>query len=48
MNLIRNNLVTKEAVQRATEIYGPDIGQFKAQTTRGRPNPVVDASIWMD
>ena len=28
-----------------TKIYGPDIGQFKAQTTRRRPNPVVDTSI---
>ena len=45
MNLIRSNPVTNEAVQWATEIYGPDIGQLKAQTTRRRPNPVVHTSI---
>ena len=45
MTLVRNNLVTNEAVQWATNIYGPDIGQLKAQTTRRRPNPVVYTSI---
>ena len=45
MNLIRNNPVTNEDVQWATQIYGPYIGQLKAQTTRRRPNPVVDTSI---
>ena len=45
MNLIRNNPVTKKAVQWATKIYGQDIGQLKAQKTRRRPNPVVDTSI---
>ena len=45
MNFIRNNPVTKIAVQWATNIYGPDIGQLNAQTTRRRPNPVVDKSI---
>ena len=32
-------------MQWATTIYGPDIGQLKAQMTRRRPNPVVDTSI---
>ena len=45
MNLIRNNPVTNKAVQWATTIYGLDIGQLKARTTRRRPNPVVDANI---
>ena len=32
-------------MQWATNIYGPDIGQLKAHTTRRRPNPVVDTCI---
>ena len=45
MNLIRDNTVTNKAVQWATKLYGPDIGQLKAQTTRIKPNSVVDTSI---
>ena len=45
MNLIRNDTVTKEAVQWATKIYGLDIGRLKAQMTRRQPNPVVDTSV---
>ena len=45
MNLIRNNPVTNEVVQWDTNIYGPYIGQLKAQMTRRRPSPVVDTSI---
>ena len=45
MNFIRDNPVTNEAVQWATNIYGPYIGKLKAHTTRRRPNPVVDKSI---
>ena len=45
MNLIINNLVTNAAVKWSTNIYGPNISQLKAQTTRIRPNPVVDTSI---
>ena len=45
MNLIRNNPVSNKAVQWDTKIYGPDIGQLKAQTTRRRPNTFVDTSI---
>ena len=39
------NPVTNKAVQWATKIYGQDIGQLKSQTTRRRPNHVVDTSI---
>ena len=45
MNLIKKNLVTNEAVQWATKIYGMDIVQLKAQTTRRLPNLVVGTSI---
>ena len=45
MTLVRNNLVTNEAVQWATNIYGLGIGQLKAQTARRQPNPIVDTSI---
>ena len=45
MNLNRNNQVTNKAVQWATNINGPDIGQLKVHTTRRRPNPFVDTSI---
>ena len=45
MNLIRDNPVTNEAVQWATNIYGPYIGKLKAHTTRRQPNPMVDKSI---
>ena len=45
INLIGNNTVTNEAMQWATKIYGPDIGQLKENMTRRRPNPVVDTSI---
>ena len=45
MNLIIYNLFPNKAVQWAKNIHGPDIGQLKAQTTRRRPNPVVDTII---
>ena len=45
MNLIRTNPVSNKAVQWDTKIYGPDIGKLKSQTTRRRPNTVVDTSI---
>ena len=45
MNLIRNNMVTNEALKWATKIYGPDIDQLKPQRTRRRPNLVVNTSI---
>ena len=45
MNLIISNPVTSEVVQWDTKIYGPDIGQLKAQKTRRRQNPVVNTSI---
>ena len=45
MNFIRYNLVANKAVRWATQIYCPDIGQFKAQTTRRLPNLVVGTSI---
>ena len=38
-NLIRDNTVTNKSVQWATNIYGPDIGQLKAQTTRIQSEP---------
>ena len=47
MNLIRNNPVTNKAMQGATKIYVPDIGQLKEKTTRRRQNPVVDTSIYI-
>ena len=45
MNLIISNPVTSEVVQWDTKIYGPDIGQLKAQRTRRRQNPVLNTSI---
>ena len=45
MNLIRDNPVTNEAVQWATNIYGSYIGKLKAHTTRRQPNLMVDKSI---
>ena len=47
MNLIKNNIVTNEVVQWATKIYGPYIGQLKAQTTRTRPNLAVNTNIYI-
>ena len=45
INLFINDPFTNKAMQWATNIYGPDIVQLKAQTTRRRPNPVVNTSI---
>ena len=45
MNLFKNNLVTNKAMQWAKNMYGPDIGQLKAQITKRLPNNVVSKSI---
>ena len=47
MNLIKNNPVTNEALQWATKIYVPDIGQLKVQKTRRWTSPVMDTSIYI-
>lgn len=38
--LIRNTDVTSADVQRATDIYGPDVGALKGKTVRTTPDPV--------
>ena len=38
-------MITNEAVQWVTRIYGLDICQLKVQATRRRLNPIVDTSI---
>jgi hypothetical protein len=45
MNLIGNCPVTVEDIDRAMDIFGPDIGLLKGLTTRGSPAPVQDDYI---
>jgi hypothetical protein len=40
MNLIKNNVVTRDDVNLATKAYGPDVGRIKSRTTRKRPTTV--------
>jgi hypothetical protein len=41
MNLIKNNVVTTDDINLATKAYGPDVGDIKGETTRGKPTPVI-------
>ncbi len=42
MNLIKNNQVTTDDVNLATNAFGPDVGAIKGKTTRSRPVPVTN------
>jgi hypothetical protein len=41
MNLIKNNVVTTDDVNLATKACGPDVGDVKGKTARGKPTPVI-------
>jgi hypothetical protein len=42
---IKNNPVTLEDIKITESIFGPDIGNLKGKTTRGKPSPVVSDYI---
>jgi hypothetical protein len=45
MDLIKNNVVTTEAVNLATKAYGPDISGIKGKTTRQKPTTVKSNTV---
>ena len=46
VNRIKNNVVTTENVNLATEAYGTDVEEIKVKTTRGSPTPAVSNIVY--